>query len=374
MPNNQKYDFRVLDSPPLTGAEHMALDEILIKTHSDGLIPNTLRFLQFKPCALVGLHQNVHLEVNVPYCRHHGIDINRRITGGGSLYFGPMELGWEMYAAKDTPGIPRRIEDLYRALCEGMVRGLDRLGISAAYRPLNDVETSGRKIAGTGGTELKRSFVFQCSLIVNFDVQEMLNILRTPLEKMRDKAVQSMRERVTSVQEQLGYVPPHADMKTAIIAGLSELLHRDFISGELTDLEASMLSKRLPFFQSDAWIFGSDGHILDTLDAVADYKAPGGLIRIQMRLDDSCRLIKYLVITGDFFAYPARVINDLETALKNAPADGGHIARIVNGFFEDYDAEIPGVTPEHFITAILLAIDTAKTMQACGEGTAAGGA
>lgn len=374
MPNNQKYDFRVLDSPPLTGAEHMALDEILIKTHSDGLIPNTLRFLQFKPCALVGLHQNVHLEVNVPYCRHHGIDINRRITGGGSLYFGPMELGWEMYAAKDTPGIPRRIEDLYRALCEGMVRGLDRLGISAAYRPLNDVEISGRKIAGTGGTELKRSFVFQCSLIVNFDVQEMLNILRTPLEKMRDKAVQSMRERVTSVQEQLGCVPPHADMKTAIIAGLSELLHRDFISGELTDLEASMLSKRLPFFQSDAWIFGSDGHILDTLDAVADYKAPGGLIRIQMRLDDSCRLIKYLVITGDFFAYPARVINDLETALKNAPADGGHIARIVNGFFEDYDAEIPGVTPEHFITAILLAIDTAKTMQACGEGTAAGGA
>ena len=254
------------------------------------------------------------------------------------------------------------------------MRCLERLGISAAYRPLNDVETSGRKIAGTGGTELKRSFVFQCSLIVNFDVQEMLNILRTPLEKMRDKAVQSMRERVTSVQEQLGYVPPHADMKTAIIAGLSELLHRDFISGELTDLEASMLSKRLPFFQSDAWIFGSDGHILDTLDAVADYKAPGGLIRIQMRLDDSCRLIKYLVITGDFFAYPARVINDLETALKNAPADGGHIARIVNGFFEDYDAEIPGVTPEHFITAILLAIDTAKTMQACGEGTAAGGA
>jgi lipoate-protein ligase A len=363
MPDKHKGDFRVLDSPPLSGAEHMALDEIIVKAHSENLIPNTLRFLQFKPCALVGLHQNVRLEVNVPYCRAHGIDINRRITGGGSLYFGPMELGWEMYAAKDTPGIPRRVEDLYRVLCEGMVCGLKKIGIDAAYRPINDIEAGGRKISGTGGTELHRSFVFQSTLIVNFDVAEMLNILNIPLAKIRDKAVRSMRERVTSVYEQLGRIPSHDRMKEAIVAGLSETLNYHFTAGALTGLEKTMLHQRLPFFQSDAWIYGSDGHISDTMDSVADFKAPGGLIRIQMRLDDAARIIKYVIITGDFFAYPARIVNDLETALKNTPADGGTIARVVGRFFEQVRAEIPGVTPGHVITALLLAVDRAKTAQ-----------
>lgn len=179
MPNSQRnLEFRVLDSAPLTAAEHMTLDEITVKAHSDGLIPNTLRFLQFKPCTLVGRHQNVYLEVNVPYCREHGLDINRRITGGGSLYWGPLELGWSLHAAKNTPGIPREVEDMYRLLLEGTAKGLQKLGLAAAYRPFNDIEINGQKIAGSGGTELNHSFMFQCSLLVDFDIQEMIKALR----------------------------------------------------------------------------------------------------------------------------------------------------------------------------------------------------
>lgn len=355
--------FRVLDSAPRTAAGHMALDKVIIEAHSRGLIPNTLRFLQFKPCALVGLHQNTFLEVNVPYCRENGIDINRRITGGGSLYWGRLELGWELYAGKNTPGIPRQVEGMYRLLCEAMAAGLRTMGLEAAYRPVNDIEIRGRKIAGTGGTELAGSFVFQCSLLVDFDIDEMLRVLRFPLEKLSDKAVKSMRERVTSVKAQLGYVPADTVLKQAVLTGLRQTLAYEFVPGELTARETALLAEYLPQFESPEWIYGQAGAVLSTVDCTASCKAPGGLIRVQMRLDEGVRSIKYLFISGDFFAYPARVINDLETALKNTPVDSRRIAGIIREFFRSHQAEIPGVAPEHFIEAVLLAVEQAKVTQ-----------
>lgn len=357
-------NFRVLDSPPRTAAEHMALDKVIIELHSRGEIPNTLRFLQFKPCALVGLHQNTYLEVNVPYCRQNGIDINRRITGGGSLYWGPLEVGWEMYASKRAPGIPRKIESMYRLLCEAMVHGLNKLGLKAAYRPVNDIEVNGRKLAGTGGTELADSFVFQCSLLVDFAVDEMLRVLRLPLEKLADKAVKSMQDRVTCLREQVGYVPDHRLIKQAVLGGLREMLTYEFSPGELTWPERQLLTRYLPEFQSEAWIFGQAGNLVNTLDSVASYKAPGGLIRVQMRLDETIRTIKYVIISGDFFAYPARVINDLETALKNTPIDKARIAGTIDRVLSASQAEIPGVLTEHLLSAVLLAIEQAKQEQA----------
>ncbi|WP_371362519.1 Octanoyltransferase LipM [Sporomusa rhizae] len=355
--------FRVLDSAPRTATEHMTLDKVIIEAHSQGLIPNTLRFLQFKPCALVGLHQNTFLEVNVPYCQETGIDINRRITGGGSLYWGRLELGWEMYAGKNTPGIPRKVESMYRLLCEAMALGLKAMGLDAAYRPVNDIEINGRKISGTGGTELADSFVFQCSVLVDFDVDEMLRVLRFPLEKLSDKAVKSMRERVTSLKEQLGYVPEDRVLKQAILTGLQKTLACEFSPGELTAQETKLFADYLPYFESPEWIYGKAGQVINTVDCTASYKAPGGLIRIQMRLDEAVRVIKYLIISGDFFAYPARIINDLETALKNTPIDRDRITGTISSFFRSNRSEIPGVAPAHFSEAVLLAIDKAKEAQ-----------
>lgn len=359
--------FRVLDCVPLSAAEHMALDQVIMDAHSCGLVPNTLRFLQFKPCVLVGLHQNTALEVNVSYCREHGIDINRRITGGGSLYWGPLELGWELYAAKNTPGIPRKVESMYRLLCEAMAAGLKELGLAAAYRPVNDLEVGGRKIAGTGGTELAGSFNFQCSLLVDFDIDEMLRALRFPPEKLADKAVRSMRERVTSLREELGYVPPHDKIKEAVLHGLAGVLGIEFHKGELTGVEKAMLEKCLPQFRSDAWIYGRDGGVVNTVDCTASYKAPGGLIRVQLRLDKTVGVIKYALISGDFFAYPARAVNDLETALKNTPADEARLASVIRKFFLERQVTIPGVTAQHIITAVWQTVEKAKADRERGE-------
>src|SRR4030042_3893838 len=91
--NNIMETWRILDTGPRTAAENMALDEALLELKAERRIPHTLRFLQFSnPTVLVGHHQSVEEEVRLDYCRTQGIEINRRLTGGGALYWG--RKGW----------------------------------------------------------------------------------------------------------------------------------------------------------------------------------------------------------------------------------------------------------------------------------------
>ncbi|MDD5659964.1 MAG: lipoate--protein ligase, partial [Actinomycetota bacterium] len=76
--------FRVIDTGELTAAENMALDSIILELREENLVPDTIRFLSFKPhSALVGQFQSVEKEIRTSFCRQNGIDINRRVTGGG---------------------------------------------------------------------------------------------------------------------------------------------------------------------------------------------------------------------------------------------------------------------------------------------------
>jgi len=223
----------------------MAIDEVVLTAHSRGEAPHTLRFLQFQPhCTLVGYHQAVEQEIRIDYCREHGIDINRRLTGGGGLYWDPTALGWEIYAPQGHPGIPVQVEAMYELLCQAAVRGLARLGVEARFRPQNDIEVEGRKISGTGGTALGGSFMFQGSLLVDFDVDTMLRALRIPTEKLKDKEIDSVKERVTCLKWELGYVPPLAEIKAALVAGFAETLGVTFEPAGLLDAAAALLRVR----------------------------------------------------------------------------------------------------------------------------------
>jgi lipoate---protein ligase len=338
--------WRLLDPGPMTAAENMALDEVLLTARSQGLVPNTIRFLQFKPhAALVGYHQSVEQEIRVDYCREHDIDINRRLTGGGGLYWDENQLGWEVCAQqKDDPRFERRAVELYQSLCDCTIDGLRRLGVQANFRPQNDIEVNGRKISGTGGTSLDGAFLFQGSLLVDFDVDTMLRALLIPTEKLKDKEMDSVRDRVTCLAWELGQSPELPDIKAALIGGFSAKLDIELEPGLLTPDEERMLAERLPHFLTDEWIHGTRRPLKDRRELRALYKSPGGLIRASLVIEDQTGRIREAFITGDFFAYPRRAILDLEAALKGVPAQPDAVTEVVERIFASPDLQIPGVT------------------------------
>ncbi|MDA8064957.1 MAG: DUF116 domain-containing protein [Thermaerobacter sp.] len=346
--------WRLLDTGARPAAENMALDEVVLTARSRGLVPDTLRFLQFDPpCVLVGYHQAVEQEVREDYCRGHGVEINRRITGGGALYWDRSQLGWEII----TAGYLGRAEDTYRRLCQGAILGLAELGVAASFRPANDIEVEGRKISGTGGTALEGAFLFQGTLLIDFPVEEMLRSLRLPAEKLRDKEVQSFRERVTWLSRELGHVPPLEAVKAALARGFARVLETAFEPGGLTAAEEELLRERLPRYRSPEWV-----HLRRARDTRREllgvHKAPGGLIRVSLVADAG--MVQSVLITGDFFAFPERLVYDLEAALKHAPLEEAALRERLETFFREEGRSTPGVTPEDFLRALLRAGERAE--------------
>ena len=349
--------WRLLDTGPCSAAENMALDETLLELKAEGRIPHTLRFLQFSnPAVLVGHHQSVEEEVRYDYCRMKGIEINRRITGGGALYWGTQELGWEIYISKKDPRIPTTIEALYRKMGEAGALGLRYLGVEAHFRPRNDIEIRGRKISGTGGTELSGAILFQGTVLIDFDVDEMLRALRIPTEKLQDKEIESVKERVTCLKWEMGRLPSLPEIKSSLARGFGETFGVTFLHQPLTGEEQNHLGKKLEYFSSPEHIFKVREPLPRRKTVTSIMKAPGGLIRISIAIDSKTRVIQQMLITGDFFAYPKRAVFDLESLFKNSKAAPTHIEEIIQSFFKEKKPIIPGVREDHLIRAVREAV------------------
>ncbi|WEU40151.1 MAG: DUF116 domain-containing protein [Candidatus Odinarchaeum yellowstonii] len=340
--------WRVLDTGLLTGAENITLDRVILDARAEGVIHNTFRFLRFNPpVALVGYHQSVEQEIRISYCLENNIDINRRITGGGAIYFSPEHLGWEVFATLDGVRFPYKVELLYRRLCNAAVKGLRKLGLKARFRPKNDIEIGHRKISGTGGTSTGGAFMFQGTLLVDLDVDKMLRALKVPVKKLSDKEVESLKERVTTIKWELGYTPSYEEIKKAILEGFSEEFQIKFVEGEITDFERTEFLSKLPYFSSNEWVYGirPSGNQDNSLFTVR--KTPGGLVKLALSVDVELNLITSAFITGDFFAYPPGIIYDLESSLKHIPLKLEEVSKALLNM-RRREFQIPGVKINDF--------------------------
>ena len=273
--NDTMQTWRLLDTPPMTAAENMALDETLLEIKGEGKSPNTIRFLQFSPrTVLVGFHQAMEEEIRTDYCVANRIDINRRITGGGAIFFDENQLGWEVFCDKVFFNAAVPNARLFKTLCDPVVAALALLNLKAEFRPRNDIEIDGRKISGTGGTESGSAFMFQGTMLVDFDVDTMLRALKIPVEKLKAKEIDSVKDRVTCLKWELGDTPALADIKQAIKRGFIECMHIKLETGGLNAEEQKRFEKKLPRFRSIGWIDRVKPRFQKREAVQAAYKAP----------------------------------------------------------------------------------------------------
>ncbi|MHB8551883.1 MAG: lipoate--protein ligase family protein, partial [Acidiferrobacterales bacterium] len=297
--------WRVIDFGPRTAAQYVATNRALLEARQQGLSPNTLSFLSFsEPAALVGFHQSVDQELRRDYCQANGITIQRRVSGGGALYVDSTVVGWELYLDRKTVGSNDML-DIARRICETAARGISRLGVEARFRPRNDIEVGGRKIAGTGGTYDGDVFLYHGSLLVDFDVERMLRVLKIPAEKLQDKAIASARERVANLRELLGTAPPMERVLAVMVQAFSGEFGVDFErAAGLNAAEDGKYRAALAEVQSPEWVEQVSRPVAEapTLDGV--HRSAGGLMRVSLRLDLARDRIKQAWFTGDFFVNP----------------------------------------------------------------------
>ena len=337
---------RVIDTGLRGGRENVAFDQALIEAHSAGRSPQTVRFLRFRPSALVGLHQMLSHEVRLEYCRAHGIEVGRRITGGGGLYLDEGQIGWELVL--ERRGLGSDLASVAARICSAAAAGLRRLGVPAEFRPRNDIEVRGRKISGTGGLIDGRTLFFQGTLLVDFDPARMIEALRVPVEKLARRDLDDARRRVITLREALGRVPPLDEIRAALLEGFREHLGLVPQWGEPTAFEEA-LAERLhrEQFGTEEFVRLLDAPAEEAQLVSASLVQRGGSLRADVRLEGPARSrIREVLITGDFFVSPPRVVLDLEASLRGlAAAEAG---AAVEAFFERTECELVGLSPLDF--------------------------
>ena len=352
--------FRVVDTDVREGCANIAFDAALIELHKAGEIGDTIRFLQFRPTALVGRHQALAQELRLDYCRERGIGISRRITGGGALYMDEGQFGFELVFHRKTLGLAT-LADLTREICEATAAGLQRLGLDARFRPRNDIEVGGRKVSGTGGFFDGDTLFYQGTILVEMDAERMLATLNVPDAKIARRGLASAAHRVATLRELLGdAVPSRASVKTALLEGFAERLGIEPRWGEIDPREESA---------AERWLLEEIG----TAEFIHGVEAPaegasvlkgvragaGGTITVYVRLEGaSLDRFREVLITGDFFVTPPRVILDLEASLRGSRI--GEARAHIREFFARADVGALSASADEFAEAIESALAAGK--------------
>ena len=347
--------FRVIDTGIRDGRRQIAFDQALIDARKAGSIPDTIRFLRFPPTALIGRHQALSREVELQYCRAHGIGVVRRITGGGAIYFDEGQLGWELVFDRKTLAIGS-LAELTREICEAAAAGLSKLGVAARYRPRNDIEVEGRKISGTGGFFDQDTLFYQGTVLVDMNAAEMTAALKVPEAKLAKRSLDSAAQRVVTLKELLGAAPSIEAIKEALLAGFAERLGITAVAGDITALEEELAAKYYDEeIGTDAFVAEIDDPSVGAEVRSASHTGVGGTITVYARLAGAQRdRIDKVLITGDFFVTPPRTVFDLEAALRDVTvAEAGPA---VERFFTEARVGLLSVSPADFRSAVEAAL------------------
>jgi lipoate-protein ligase A len=346
-------NWRIIDTGLRPPAQNIALNRALLEARQAEEIPSTLRFLRFSPSALLGYHQSAEQELNLAYCRANRVAVQRRITGGGAIYFDQTQIGWELYLHRRDVGTTD-MQAISRRICHAAATAISALGLDARYRPRNDIEVDGRKISGTGGAFDGNALLFQGTLLVDFDVEKMLRVLRIPAEKLSDKAIASARERVANLKELLGRTPDIAVVKRNLIEAFESEFGVEFREGELTLSEHARYQVALSEIDTADWINLVDRPASGMPVVEAAQKFAGGLLRATVTFDTRTQIVRQVWFTGDMFVNPRRTIADLEAALRDTPLD--RLEARMRAFFNGREVDMLSLTPDDFLAVVRLAV------------------
>lgn len=200
------HDWLLLHEPPQSPAYHMALDQVLLEEVGAGRRSPTLRIWEWASAAVViGSFQSLRNEVDPIAAERHGIEVVRRISGGGAMFIEPGNtITYSLYAPGSlVEGLS--FQDSYAFLDDWVLRALAGLGIRAWYQPINDIVSAAGKIGGAAQKRLAGGAVLHhVTMSYDIDAAKMTQVLRIGREKLSGKGTPSAAKRVDPLRSQTG--------------------------------------------------------------------------------------------------------------------------------------------------------------------------
>lgn len=174
---------------------NIAAEEYLLKNRREDIVA----LWQCAPAVIIGKHQNAMAEVNPEWILKKDIPVIRRISGGGTVYHDPGNINYTVIRTMEQR---EKMID-FRQFTLPVIEFLEELGIRADFEGKNNLVIAGKKISGNSAHVHKHRVIHHGTLLFDSKLDELNGSIQSTNLEIHDKAVQSIRSKVTNIREHL---------------------------------------------------------------------------------------------------------------------------------------------------------------------------
>jgi len=278
---------------------NLAVEEYLLQQTTDSVF----MLWQNDNTIVIGRHQNTAAEINQEYVDNHRVNVVRRLTGGGAVFHDTGNLNFTFIQNVESG---KKEIDFLKYL-QPIVNALQSLGVPVAFSGRNDLVINGQKISGNAMTFFGNRVLEHGTLLFSSQMSDLANALKADPDKFIDKAVKSVRSRVTNISDHL----PHPMTVLEFRDYLMDYIMKDNqLSGiqNLTKEEEAIVNRLMEEkYQTWEWNYGKSPEY----SMNKKIRTKGGTVQVIADIRDGH--LRDLQFYGDFFGEkdPQELINQL---------------------------------------------------------------
>lgn len=228
---------------------------------------------QVKPTVIFGRNQLIENEVNMDYCRAHGIRTFRRKSGGGCVYADMNNIMFSYI----TPDVD--VSLTFSKYVGMVVEMLRKLGLPAVASGRNDIMIDGRKVSGNAFYHIPGRSIVHGTMLYDTDMQNMVGAITPSDEKLVSKGIRSVRQHITLLKDYLdiGIAGFKAFVKENLCSDETVLGSSDAL--EIQRIEEEYLTPEFIYGNNPRYNITRRGRIEGVGDFVVNMEMKNGVIR-----------------------------------------------------------------------------------------------
>ncbi len=265
---------------------NLAAEEYVLKNFTD----NCFMLWRNEPSVIVGRHQNSLAEINVDYVKQNNIKVVRRLSGGGAVFH---DLGNINFTFIENAQSDKLID--FQKYTQPIIAVLQLLDVDARFEGRNDLVIDGKKFSGNAEHVFRGRVLHHGTLLFASELTDLSGALNAHPAKFTDKAVKSVRSRVTNISSHLKKSLDLEEFRDMVLRYMMGS-YPDCKPYNYSEADIAAISKlRDEKYATWDWNFGqSPGY-----NMVNDIKTGGG--HLEVHLDVQNGMISHARIFGDFF-------------------------------------------------------------------------
>lgn len=282
---------------------NLALEEYALRNFDMG--KDYLLFYINEPSIIIGRNQNTLEEINYGYTEDNGIQVVRRMSGGGAVYHDFGNLNFSFMTNHDVKSLNNFLK-----FTAPVIKVLNEMGVPANLKGRNDIVADDKKISGNAQFSTGKRMFHHGTLLLNSDLGEVANALNVKMSKIQSNGHKSVRSRVANISEFLSEKMDIKEFRQRILMGLYEE-RENFTTYKLSAEDWEGVNKlRDEKYATWEWNYGSS----PKFNIKRTKRFPIG--EIDLRINVERGNITEFKIYGDFFGKePVEVLEDL---IKNS--------------------------------------------------------